>query len=157
MKTLSILALFTCISFSSCEKNNEFLIKNYEAMHFVRQGGDQIEFNIFLPVKNDPFNVVVSKYDFHDVSIQMAVYIDASNEHVLSALQNALQNPINIEGEFQQSDLLTGTWANIYFVSNGMEIEVTNIELRNVLLEVEQLVRDILELNNAFTINFLGK
>ena len=53
-----------------------------------------------------------------------------------------MNNQIQINGDFKQSTLPSGTWASIYLVTDEKETEVTNTELRNLLLKFEQIIRD---------------
>jgi hypothetical protein len=145
MKRLSILFLLLLIIFSGCEKNSESVNGNYDYMHFVRQGGGQIDFNLFSTENIDQIKVILSKYNYRDTTIQFTINKNSENETFFSTFQDAIKGKIQIKGDFQQSTLVTGTWVYIYFVSDNKETEVTNIELRNTLLKVEQIVRPMVE------------
>jgi hypothetical protein len=128
-----------------CKKDSDSLKGFYDSMHFVRQGGGQIDFNLYPTDNSNIVNVDVTKYSFRDTTLQ--IVIDNINDHAsaFSSLNKAMNNQIQINGDFRQSTLATGTWAYIYLIENGKETEVTNTELRNSLLNFEQLVKDKLK------------
>jgi hypothetical protein len=114
----------------------------YDSMHFVRQGGGQIDFSI-CPIENfDQVNAVVTKFSYRDTTIQLTITLNDDFTSTFSSLKQAMNNQIQINGDFQQSTLHTGTWSYIYMVNNTKETEVTNTDLRNSLLKFEQLVRE---------------
>ena len=57
-------------------------------------------------------------------------------------LHNAINSQIQINGDYKGSTGETGLFINIYIVANGAETEVTNNDLRNTLLNFDQLVRN---------------
>lgn len=114
----------------------------YDSMHFVREGGGQIEFTLSPSDSSDIFNVVVTKLGARDSTIQILVEINDENRSALALLDKAMNQQVKINGDFKQSNLLAGTWAFIYMLSDKKKIEVTNTELRNSILQLEQLVRD---------------
>jgi peroxiredoxin len=142
MKTVSITIFLFIVMCTGCKKDATIVKGFYDSMHFVREGGGQIEFIIYSTDSSDKLKAVVTKYDFRDTTIQ--IIIDINNEIALSfsSLNEAMNNQIQINGDFQQSTLHTGTWAYIYLVSDNKETEVTNTELRNSLLKFEQLVKN---------------
>ena len=139
MKALTTFFLFVVMC-TGCETDADVVKGYFDSMHFVREGGGQIEFNLYN-TDNSEINAIVTKYSFRDTTIQ--IVIDANNDNALafSSLNQALNSQIQINGDFKQSTSKTGTWAYIYFVSNNKETEVTNTELRKSLLTFEQLVR----------------
>jgi len=142
MKTLSISFLFFALILSGCKKDPDVVKGFYESMHFIRQGGGQIDFNLYPTDNSDQLKVVVSEYSFRDTTIQIFIDNSDDNASVFSTLNKAMNNQLQINGDFQQSALATGTWSYIYFAANNIETEVTNTELRNSLLKFEQLVKD---------------
>lgn len=142
MKTLSILFLLFLTLFFGCEKDSVSVNGNYDSMHFERQGGGQIDFNLFPTDSVDQVKVIVSKCDFRDTTIQITIIKNSENESIFSSFQNAINDKVSLNGDFQQPVLDAGTWAHISFIAKGKETEVTNIGLRDTLLQVEQLVRN---------------
>jgi serine/threonine protein phosphatase PrpC len=142
-----IVVLFILFSFiSACEKHSDCNVCGfYDYMHFERQGGGQIDFNIYLTGDTNTLAVKVLKYNFNDTTTKFVLSNNIENYDVFSAFYKAINNQIEIKGDFHQSTDTVGTWAYIYFVVNEKETEVTNTELRNKLLYFEQLVRDKIE------------
>lgn len=141
MKTVSITIFLFIVMCTGCKKDADIVKGYFDSMHFVREGGGQIEFNLYT-TDNSELKAVVTKYASRDTTIQ--IIIDTNNDNALafSSLNQAMNNQIQINGNFQQSTLPTGTWALIYLVTDNKETEVTNTELRNSLLQFEQLIRD---------------
>jgi hypothetical protein len=142
MKTTSITILFLILMLTGCKKDPIIVKGFYDYMHFNREGGGQIEFTISPTDNSDKFNVVVTRFGASDSTIQINIDINNDNRSDLSLLDQAMNNQIQINGDFKQSSLLAGTWAYIYLVYNKKETEVTNTELRNSILQLEQLIRD---------------
>jgi hypothetical protein len=142
MKTIFLTILLSIIFCTSCKKDPIIVQGFFDSMHFVRQGGGQIDFSIYPTENFDQVNVVVTKYSFRDTTIQLTILFNDDFASVFSSLKQAMNNQIQINGDFQQSTLDTGTWAYIYLVDNTKETEVTNTDLRNSLLKFEQLTRE---------------
>ena len=145
MKPISITLLLFVMIFAGCKKDSDIVKGIYDSMHFERQGGGQIDFILYSTDNSDKLNVVVSKYSFRDTTILITIDKNNDNASAFSSLQKAMNNQIQINGDFQQSTLETGTWSYIYFVANNKETEVTNTELRNSLFKFEQLVKDMIQ------------
>lgn len=145
MKILPITLLLIVMIFAGCEKDSNTLEAGYDYMHFTRQGGGQIDFNVYSADNVDQVKVIISKINFRDTTIQIIMDSKSENTSAISSFYDVLNNKVQINGDFQQSTLLTGTWAYIYFVANTRETEVTNTGLRDTLLKFEQLVRDKIE------------
>jgi hypothetical protein len=140
MKTVSITFLLLIITCTNCKKDPDIIIKGFfDSMHFSRQGGGQIEFYLYPMDSPDKLRADIIKYNFHDTQLQVIIDIN-ENPNVFSLLNQAMNNQVQINGDFRQPTTDTGTWAFIYLVSDNKETEVTNIELRNTLLKFEQLV-----------------
>jgi hypothetical protein len=142
MKTASITILFLILMLTGCKKDPVIVKGYYESVHFIREGGGQIEFTITPTGNQDKFNAVVTRFGISDSTIQITVDINTDNKSALSLLDQAMNNQIQVNGDFRQSTLLAGTWAYIYLVTDQRETEVTNSELRNSILKLEQLLRD---------------
>jgi hypothetical protein len=141
METASITLLLLIITCTNCKKDPDIILKGFfDSMHFSRQGGGQIEFYLYPTDSLDKLNAVVTKYKFHDTELQVVIDIN-ENPDAFTSLNEAMNNQIQINGDFQQPTTKTGTWAYIYLVTDNKETEVTNIELRNILLNFEQLVK----------------
>ncbi|MBT8220768.1 MAG: hypothetical protein KJP00_13140 [Bacteroidia bacterium] len=114
----------------------------YEHMHFVREGGGQIDFNIYPTANADQLEVIVSKHSFRDTTIQFLISKNAENIAAFSAFHNAIHNKVQITGNHDEPQLATGTWSYVYFVRDATEFEVSNIELRDALFKFEELVQN---------------
>lgn len=140
-KNLITIILFAAICFN-CSKDAEIEKGFYDSLHFVRMGGGQIEFNLYPNENFDVINAEIIKIGSIDTAIQ--VIIDDSNDYELtfSALNKAMNNQTQINGDFQQQTLPAGTWFYIYLIKNGHETEITNTELRNSLQSFEQILQE---------------
>jgi len=140
MKTTSLMIFFFIVFCTGCKKDE---VKGfYDSMNFVREGGGEIEFNLYTTGNSNELNAVVTKYAFRDTTIQITIDANSANSSAFSALNKAMNNQIQLNGDYKQSTLPTGTWAYIYLVNENKQTEVTNTGLRNSLLEFEKLVRD---------------
>jgi len=142
MKSTLLTVLFSIAICSSCEKDSVIVRGYYDSMHFVRQGGGQIDFRIYPTDNFDQVNALVTKYSYRDTTIQITIPLNDDLELTFSALKQAMNNQIQINGDFKQSTLDTGTWSYIYMVEDSKETEVTNTDLRNLLQTFEQIVRE---------------
>ena len=142
MKTTSITIVLFILMLIGCKKDTEIVKGFYDSLHFVREGGGQIEFTISSTDNPDMFDAVVTRFGARDSTIHIIIDIDNDNRSTLSILDQAMNNQIQINGDFKQSTLLSGTWAFIYLVTDKKETEVTNTDLRNSILQLEQLIRD---------------
>ena len=142
MKTTLTIFYFFVLMLTGCKKDADIVKGFYDSMHFVRKGGGQIEFIIYPTDNINKLNAVVTKYNFSDTTIQFTIDINSDNSSALSSLNKAMNNQTQINGDFKQSTLASGTWASIYLVTDEKETEVTNTELRNLLLKFEQIIRD---------------
>jgi hypothetical protein len=140
MKTLTMIFLLLTAIFCNC-KNDSDQVKKFDSMHFIRQGGGQIEFKIHTTDSTDKVKVIVSEYNFRDTTIQLIIESNADNAAAFLSFHKAINNQTQLNGDFKQSTLETGSWSYIYFVSCNGETEVTNTELRNSLLKFEELTR----------------
>jgi len=136
LKTLIIIAIFI----AGCKKDSAD--NHFNSMHFVRQGGGEIDFHLFSTDEEGKIKAEISKYDFKDTTIQF--FLEQGNDHaaLFSTFNKALKNEEELSGDFKQPDGMGGTWAYIYFVEGEKETAVTNTDLRDKLLEFENLVRE---------------
>ena len=111
-------------------------------MYFVREGGGEIEFNLYTTDTSDELKAVVTKYVYRDTTIQIIIDANSDNASAFSSLKKAMNNQIQLNGDYKESSLPTGTWAFIYLVNENTQTEVTNTGLRSSLLEFESLVRN---------------
>ena len=101
-----------------------------------------MEFNLYTTGNSNELNAIVTKYAFRDTTIQITIDASSGNSSAFSALNKAMNNQIQLNGDYKQSSLPTGTWAYIYLVNENKQTEVTNTGLRNSLLEFEKLILD---------------
>jgi hypothetical protein len=130
------------LSFGSCEDLSTHPNGPYDLMQFERGGGGNLEFIVSPSISIDALEIVVTRLEFRDTTIQMVVFKNATNATTFEALENGLSGLCQITGDFTPSRLPTGTWVRVYMVEDSRKEEVTNIELRNSLLNFEQIVRD---------------
>jgi hypothetical protein len=140
MKTTLITIILSILMLTGCKKDTEIVKGFYDSMHFVREGGGQIEFTLTPTDNSDKFIAVVTRFGIRDSTIQIIIDINNENRPALSLLDQAMKSKNQINGDFRQSTLLAGTWAYIYMVTDKKETEVTNTELRNSILQIEQLI-----------------
>lgn len=136
---LMLLSLFVMLTFSSCNMNSNTEHVKYESMHFVRDGGGEIDFSVFETTDENQLKVIVSKCAFRDTSIELLITKNADNTGAFSSFHSAINKETLLIGNFKQSTMTTGNWVHIYFKSKGKEIEVTNEALRISLLKFEDL------------------
>jgi hypothetical protein len=144
MKVILITLFFSILICNGCEKApaTEEVKGFFDSMHFVRQGGGQIDFNLYPDENYDKANAIITKYNFRDTTAQFVILVDDEIAASFESLRQAMNNQIQINGDFEQSTLHTGTWFYIYLVDDSKEFEVTNTDLRNSLYKFENLVRE---------------
>lgn len=135
--TTTFILLFIVVAFSSCNMNSNTEHEKYESMHFVRDGGGQIDFSVFETTDENQLKVVVSKYAFRDTTIELLITKNAYNTGAFSSFHSAINKETLLIGNLKQSTMATGTWVHIYFRFKGKEKEVTNEVLRTSLLKFE--------------------
>jgi hypothetical protein len=139
--------IFTLLTlFTSCEKSSDASIVTvkgfYDYLQVKRDGGGQIYFNLYATENSDKIKALVSKYDFRDTAIVIIIDKNEDNAIYFDDFTKALNNNVQLTGDFTQPTLPTGTWVNYTFITNDKLIEVTNNDLRNSLQKIEQLVQD---------------
>ena len=142
MKARSITLLLLILILAGCKNDANGITGTYSSMHFVRQGGGDINFKLSPIPNSDQLQAVVSRYNFRDTTINVLVNNNADISSGFIAFRKALKNEITISGDFQQSTLLTGSWTHLYMSNNGTDTEITNTALRNTLIQFEQQVRN---------------
>ena len=145
MKTILFLSLALIATSFSCKKDSNSEKESYNYMHFVRQGGGQINFSLYPTENVDQVKVVVLEFSFRDTFLQFNIDKNSESASAFSLLQEAINNRMQINGDFRQSTAPTGTWSYIYLVADDQETEVTNAKLRNSLAEFETLVKNKIE------------
>jgi hypothetical protein len=140
MKTASITILLFVVICTGCKKDE---VKGfYDSMHFVREGGGQIEFTLSVTDNSNELKAVVTRYVYRDTTIQVLIDVNNDNSSAFSLLNKAMNNQIQLNGDYKESTLPSGTWAFIYLVNENKQTEVTNTALRTSLLEFERIVVD---------------
>lgn len=138
---LTLLFLLT-----SCEKSSDESTQTakgfYDYMHVERNGGGQLYFNLYATVNPTKLKAVVSKYNFRDTAIVIIIDKNENNTTYVNDFAKALNNEVQLTGDFTPSTLPTGTWVNYTFMTNNNQVEVTNSGLRNSLLELERIVQN---------------
>ena len=140
MKAHSILWLFLVMLLWSCQ--NDSVKGFYDSMHYVTAGGGQIDFKLYPTSNPDELKAVVNSFSFRDTVVQFYIDLNSGNASSFASLQKAMNNQLQINGDFKQSTLPTGTWTSVYLISSNKEVEVTNTQLRDSLLVFGQIVRN---------------
>ena len=141
MRLLSQLFLVLAITTITCDQGaNQTGARVYDHVLFVRQGGGDKMFTIEPVQPPDIISIAVSRYQFRDTLVQFHCSRDGSTSDLFDALFQTLNGGIEIKGDFRQPTVPTGTWAFLYVVRNGEQLEITNTDLRNRLLPFERLV-----------------
>ncbi|WP_221202140.1 hypothetical protein [Microbacter margulisiae] len=136
--------LFAIMAFAGCQQDSSNVKGYYDAMHYVTEGGGQLDFKLYPTDNPEELKAVISRYAFRDTVAQFNIDLNSSNTSSFSSLQKAMNNQIQINGDFRQSTLPTGSWTHIYLDSKGQEVEVTNTWLRDSLLVFGDIVRELL-------------
>jgi len=149
MKKVVFTIISLIIIFTSCENNSDEspkIVKGfYDYMHFDRSGGGQIDFQLFKTEDSNKLIAIVSKYNSRDTIIQLLIDKNLDNTTSFSDLDKALNNQIQLNGDFVESALPTGTWAVINFCNSNEQSQVTNTDLRSSLLKFERLIKNKIE------------
>jgi len=144
MKRFSFFIFSLMLLLTSCEKSSEESLKTingfYDYMHFEVNGGGQIYFDLYATDNPNKLKAVVSDYNFRDTTIQVVIDKDSENVEVFSNFNKALNNEIQLSGDFTQPTAPTGTWVDIYFRKNNESIKLTNVDLRSSLIKTLHLV-----------------
>ena len=135
-----ILSLLTFI-LVTCKNNTTQPTQQYDSMLFDRQGGGNLIFNVLRSTGADAFQVAVSRLGYRDTSISILLTRDSTNATAFDALSKTLAGQNDISGNFKSDTAIVGTWAFVYMVKNNARSEVTNTDLRNVLLTFEPCVK----------------
>ena len=143
MKTIPFYIFALVLALTSCEKNSVDTIKGYyDYLHFERAGAGQTYFDLYATVDPNKLKAIVSKYNFRDTTFQAIIDKNSDNTDLFYDFNKALSNKVELSGNFTQPTAPSGTWAFLYFVTNSKQTEVTNTDLRNSLLKIEQNIRD---------------
>jgi len=142
MKTRLMTLLWLMLILPGCKNDADSITGTFSSMHFVRQGGGAIDFKVSPTTNSNQWQAIVSRYNYRDTTINVLIDSNADTSPCFIALAKALNNGVELSGNFQQPTLPTGTWAFVYLSSNGKDTEVTNTELRTTLLQFEQLIRN---------------
>ncbi len=124
-------------------KKDSNIVKGfYDSIHYVTQGAGQIDFKLYPTDKTNELKAIVTSIGFRDTTVQLFIDLNNNNSSSFSTLDKAMNNEIQINGDFKQLTLLTGTWTYICMISNNKKTEVTNITLRDSLILFGQFVRN---------------
>ncbi|MFC0875951.1 hypothetical protein ACE01N_05130 [Saccharicrinis sp. FJH2] len=149
MKKIFFLLLFASICIVSCQKEDypDTVTGYYRCMHFERDGAGSLHFDLFETVNQGKLKAHISYYNFSNTSKDVILEQNTETVDLFNTFYAALHNENELAGDYTPSVLPTGTWANITFELNSGNVEVTNTELRDGLLQFEALVKKEAELN----------
>jgi hypothetical protein len=146
----NVLMLSLIVIFSSCIKSNN---DSYSKLEFKRLGGGNKEFFISSSDFQNLIQINFTKYNFKDTTFVVLLNTADIEINIFSTIKQLFNNKINIDGEFKQPTLPTGTWAYFYMIDkNSSRKEITNIELRDLLLLIENAVEKKLKKNNNLSL-----
>ena len=135
---LSVTALF------SCQRHGTEPAGSYDYMLLQRSGGGDLAFTVSPAAVPEMYRIDVVHREFRDTTIHLVVAGSETYSRAFVALGVALKGQAPITGDFKQSSLPTGTWVRVYMVKGNERDEVTNTQLRGLLLPFESLVRGYL-------------
>lgn len=133
--------LFSLTMCMSCGDQSTGPNGPYDFMSFERLGGGDLAFTVTPTFDPGIFAVAVTHREFRDTMITISLLKNSAIAASVEALTRALGGEYQIEGDFKQSSLPTGTWVRVYLVQGESKVEVTNVELRENLLSFEGIVR----------------
>ncbi len=119
---------------------------SYDAMVIERQGGGDLGFTVLPNANSSSYTAVIQHREFKDTLILISIAADEIDASSFGALTNALAGKYEIAGDFKQTTLPAGSWVRVYLVHEGNKEEVTNIQLRDLLLKFEETVREKLKM-----------
>lgn len=148
MRKILLLTLLITTALISCKEDSGTPIKGtFKSIDFVREGGGNIKFKLSPTESYNAINVIVSEYNFKKVSIQFNITQDLESEKAFNYFYKIIKAEIRIDGDYEQPELPTGTWAYFFAISGQTRIEITNTQLRDSLLKFESIVQDYLRNN----------
>lgn len=140
MKILSILSLVLLMVFAGCEKDS--YSPYYGKMKFDRLGNNQITFNIIPTGDSNKLSVEVIRYNFQDTLIKFSLENKEASTLAFLSFYEAVNNKVVLDGDYQETDYVSGSWVFLYFYQGEDEFPVNNTDLRSTLLYFESLVVD---------------
>ena len=138
VRLLTHVCFILILSFVACDNGAD---STFDHLLFVRQGGGDKAFTIEPTGALEAVTIVVTRWQFRDTLVQFRCAPDPNTSGLFNSLFAALNGQSQIAGDFQQSTLPTGTWAYLYVVRDGQQVQITNTDLRNQLLPFEDLVK----------------
>ncbi len=133
--------LFALTLLASCGDQSTGPGGPYDCMSFERSGAGDLAFTVTPTFVPGTLEVSVTHKDFRDTLIVISLVKSTAGAPSVDALTRALGGEFQIKGDFKQSSLPTGTWVRVYLVRSNGKDEVTNVDLRNHLLDFEEIVR----------------
>ncbi len=128
--------------FVTCQEKTTQPNDQYDSLLFNRVGGGNLEFTVYPIIGSSLFQTVVTSLSYRDTTINMILSRDNGKSTTFYVLTQTLNGQNEITGDFKQDTLtLAGTWVILYMVKDCNLIEITNTELRNILLDLEYIVR----------------
>jgi hypothetical protein len=117
--------------------------KLYSRLEFKRDGGGNKEFYISRSDFKKSFVVNVTRYNFKDTTFTFNISGIELSGDLVNVLISLFNGRLNINGDFKQSKLPTGTWAHFYLVDkNSLRHEILNKKLRDTLFRLESIVEN---------------
>jgi hypothetical protein len=135
MKYFSIiLTLFLSIIITGTGKLNTRL-------EFRRDGGGNKEFYISKSDFKKSIVVNITRYNFKDTVIAIDINKKELESDFVNTLTSLFNGRVNIQGDYKQSKLPTGTWAHFFMVDkNSKKYEILNRKLRDELFKLERVI-----------------
>ncbi len=117
--------------------------KLYSRIEFKRDGGGNKEFYISRSDFKKSFVVNFTRYNFKDTSFTINISGIELSSDLVNVLISLFNGRLNIDGNFKQPELPTGTWVHFYLIEKkSIRHEILNKKLRDTLLKLESIVEN---------------
>jgi hypothetical protein len=109
---------------------------------FQRDGGGHKVFFVSLDKAAHMLHFQVTKLNFRDTSYVFSQALP-EDDITLKLIDKTIGGQVDLAGDYRQPQLPTGTWLHIYAVTpDDSLVEITNRELRDGLMALEQMVEN---------------
>ncbi len=139
MKT--IILLFILILLIGCAETQTDIYVDCNLLKWDTTGGGEIKFDVKYDTNFiERFNIYVNRYLYDETNLIFQLN-PTDNSNCYYTLDNIFNAKVNINGNFKESSLPTGSWTSIkVYTLDNYEHEILNIDLRNNLLELKNYV-----------------
>ncbi len=126
--------------------NNDKVAQNKEVYDFIqierRGGGDKL-FNLYPTGNKDTLKAEIFRYNFKSIDETRFIVNNADRDSAFSVYYAILENKRAILADSVSKDQsLTGTWVHYYAVKDTTRTEITNKEVKDILIQFEWMLKD---------------